>query len=135
MKLREEVQDLEFTLKRLQTIRGGRSSWGTASSEKEMEAGTGTVWKDACARQLDRRLRAERENMHLMKSVEKDKQFVKSMQNLLGVRPALWNMAYPGTRKCTKRIEIPQTTSSMWLISSLPSYPRELRRRIVRWSA
>ncbi|EGZ09764.1 hypothetical protein PHYSODRAFT_413604, partial [Phytophthora sojae] len=103
LQLRSEVEDLEFTLKRLQTIIGCMRG----SSRTQEKTDKKLVWKDACIRQLERRLRAERENRHLMKGVEKDKQFVKSMQKLLDTRPALWNMVYPGICQRTRRIEIP----------------------------
>ncbi|KAE9020649.1 hypothetical protein PR003_g14223 [Phytophthora rubi] len=105
VKLRGEVENLEFTLKRLETIRGKRCSGSLGHKGKETNGKS--AWKEACVRQLKRRLRAERENMHLRKCIEKDKQLVKSMQNLLVTRPALWNMVYPGTRQHTRRIEIP----------------------------
>ncbi|KAL3672743.1 hypothetical protein V7S43_002035 [Phytophthora oleae] len=102
-RLRHEVGDLEFTLKRLQTIRGrGKSNYLPKDGFRE-----GSAWREACHRQLERRLRVERENMHLVKSVEKEKQLIKSLKNLLDMRPALWNMVYPEARKLSRRIDIP----------------------------
>ncbi|KAK1939909.1 hypothetical protein P3T76_008232 [Phytophthora citrophthora] len=102
-RLRHEVEDLEFTLKRLQTIRGRVES--KCSSKHGFRKDS--VWKEACHRQLERRLRVERENMHLMKNLEREKQLVKRLKNLLDMRPALWNMVYPEARKLSRRIDIP----------------------------
>ncbi|KAK1941377.1 hypothetical protein P3T76_007243 [Phytophthora citrophthora] len=102
-RLRHEVEGLEFTLKRLQTIRGRVES--KCSSKHGFRKDS--VWKEACHRQLEGQLRVERENMHLMKNLEREKQLVKRLKNLLGMRPALWNMVYPEARKLSRRIDFP----------------------------
>ncbi|KAG6595721.1 ABC Superfamily [Phytophthora cinnamomi] len=106
VELRAEVEDLQFTLKRLEEIVDCARGPGR-KQEKEKKTDRKSVWKDACVRQLQRRLGVEREKRHLMKRVEKEKGFIKNMQKLLATRPAMWEMAYPGTRKHTRRIEIP----------------------------
>eukprot|EP00644_Phytophthora_capsici_P001516 jgi/Phyca11/104988/e_gw1.10.258.1 len=100
-RLRHEVENLEFTLTRLQTIRGNLKG-----DSKDGFRGH-SVWREACRRQLERRLRVERENRHLTKSLEREKQLVKSLKNLLDMKPALWNMVYPEARKLSRRIDIP----------------------------
>ncbi|GMF52303.1 unnamed protein product [Phytophthora fragariaefolia] len=108
VRLRAEVENLEFTLERLRTIRGEECLRSSEHTEKELQNKGESVWRHTCARQLEQRLRAEREHIHLVQSVERERQFIKKMQRHLNVQPALRNMVCPGTSKVTKRIEIPR---------------------------
>jgi hypothetical protein len=103
--LRSEVDDLEFAQERLQTIiRESRRRTCLMSSVHEVRG----VWKDACIRQLEQRLRVERENAHLNKSIEQTAEIVDKIEKLLSGRPAL-RMMYPEARVVTRRVEMPPT--------------------------
>ncbi|KAL3672749.1 hypothetical protein V7S43_002041 [Phytophthora oleae] len=104
--LRMEAENLEFTLQRLQEIKGKRSR---TKDNQSSDNKSGGVWREACGRQLEQRLRAERENLHVRKNYEREAHVANRLENLLYKRPARWEMEYPETRSgfYTRRIEIP----------------------------
>ncbi|OWZ10907.1 hypothetical protein PHMEG_00016159 [Phytophthora megakarya] len=104
--LQQQVTDLEFTLKRLQTIRAKRPT-RFQHSNRYNNTGVPRVWQDICTRQIRRRVEAERENMRLKEQYEKENQLVKSFQKLLHKRRALSMDAEPQATKQTRRTDIP----------------------------
>ncbi|KAL4093867.1 hypothetical protein PRIC1_011297 [Phytophthora ramorum] len=105
VRLRRQVGDLEFTVKRLQIIR--RQQRRDSCSKKIDSGGKASVWREACSRQLKQRLRVERENLHLTQNYKKTVQALKSIEKLLYVRPALWDRMLSEACIRTRRIQIP----------------------------
>ncbi|KAG6595732.1 ATP-binding cassette (ABC) Superfamily [Phytophthora cinnamomi] len=108
IQLREEVEELEWTLKRWQDVRGTR-----ARSAKEKEAivdgdsDAPAVWEEICGRQVQRRLKAERENFRLKQQVEEEMQLVKSIEKMLFRRLMVQEMVPSEARKCLRRTNLP----------------------------
>ncbi|KAK1939901.1 hypothetical protein P3T76_008224 [Phytophthora citrophthora] len=102
-----EVESLKFTLRRLQEIKEKRNRIQDKQSSGNRN---GAVWMEACGRQLEQRLRAERENLQLKKKCKREERIVKQLKMLLYKRPSRWETAYPETRNgfLTRRIEIPE---------------------------
>ncbi|GMF56978.1 unnamed protein product [Phytophthora fragariaefolia] len=119
--LRRKVVDMEMELQRLQEIKGsliGNSSRveegvavPSASSTSALAAthdnhcnddGVPRVWKQMCARQLERRVKAERENARLKMVLEGQIKIAKSMEQILKKRTVLRAMESCGSNKRTK---------------------------------
>ncbi|KAL4118655.1 hypothetical protein PRIC2_010980 [Phytophthora ramorum] len=103
IQLQEEVEELQFTLKQLQTIRDNRP---TRVEMPETDTGVPPVWKEICTRQVTRRVEAERENVRLKQQYEREKQLVRSFEKLLFNRRSRKD-AGPEERKHTRRTDIP----------------------------
>ncbi|GMF27421.1 unnamed protein product [Phytophthora lilii] len=83
--LRNEVEDLKLLLQRLQTIRNMEHRAKETSGLRLISDGAElSPWRQTCVRQLEQRLRAEREKMHLTKNGEKLKKYMKSLKKLAG---------------------------------------------------
>ncbi|KAL3672753.1 hypothetical protein V7S43_002045 [Phytophthora oleae] len=110
VRLRREAEDLQLTLQQLKTIRSEQAlNTEGASGQGTEEEGTSeipAVWQDICARQLNRRLKAERENAKLKKQWDEEKRVVKSIEKMLFKRMALREMD-PEARKHTRRTNLP----------------------------
>ncbi|POM75290.1 M96 mating-specific protein family [Phytophthora palmivora] len=115
--LRKEVKDLEMTLKQLQSMQGeNKISTGVkrprpvAKLPRPVTPGSGmsAVWEQICTHQLERRLRVERENIHLKMMYKSQVQVAKSIERLLQKRLALQDTTYSEISKHTSRIEVPQ---------------------------
>ncbi|ETN16668.1 hypothetical protein PPTG_05826 [Phytophthora nicotianae INRA-310] len=104
VELKGQVAELEFTLKRLQTIRSQRLS---RFEPPNHVSGVPRVWQEICSRQLNRRLEAERENMKLKQRYEKEKQLAESLEKMLFKRRATWYDTEPQATKQTRRTDIP----------------------------
>ncbi|KAK1930471.1 hypothetical protein P3T76_014142 [Phytophthora citrophthora] len=113
--LRKEVKDLEMTLEQLQSMQGQECSTTVKRPRvpalpRPVSAGSGmsAVWEQICAHQLERRLRVERENIHLKMMYKSQAQVAKSIERLLQKRLALQDTTYSEISKHTSRIEVPQ---------------------------
>ncbi|POM59652.1 hypothetical protein PHPALM_31580 [Phytophthora palmivora] len=110
VQLRREAEDLELTLQQLKTIRSQRErdmeNRSTESTEEDAN-GIPAVWQDICTRQLDRRLKAEKENARLKKQWEEEKRVAKSIEKMLFKKMALRDTAQPGASKHTRRTNLP----------------------------
>ncbi|GMF16539.1 unnamed protein product [Phytophthora lilii] len=113
VRLRREVADLELTLQQLQTIQSrqgrpaGEGRKTCTRTEKDDESGVPAVWQDICARQLDRRLKVERENALLKKQCEEEKRLVKSIEKMLFKRMCKRGVEHPEESKHTRRTSLP----------------------------
>ncbi|RLN95915.1 hypothetical protein BBJ28_00010519 [Nothophytophthora sp. Chile5] len=120
--LRNEVTEMELKLQQLQTVKDYRDSSG-AGSGALTSGGTGDerqalassnegrmpfVWEQTCAGQLERRLRAERENIRLKMVLETQIQIAKSMERLLNKRTALRATETSGSSQSTRRVHVSQ---------------------------
>ncbi|KAG6971512.1 hypothetical protein JG688_00004413 [Phytophthora aleatoria] len=110
VRLRREAEDLELTLQQLKAIRSQQRHDVDSQRdgyEEEDASGFPAVWQEICARQLDRRLRAEQENAKLKKRWEEEKRVVKSIEKMLFKRMALTGRAHPRVSKHTRRTNLP----------------------------
>ncbi|KAE8987176.1 hypothetical protein PR003_g23613 [Phytophthora rubi] len=113
--LRTKVVDMEMELQKLQEIKS--SKVGTCRPVQEEAAnrpptalapshcsldGVPRVWKKMCARQLERRVKAERENARLKMVLEGQIKIAKSMEQILKKRTVLRAMESCGSNKRTK---------------------------------
>ncbi|KAF4142039.1 hypothetical protein GN958_ATG08739 [Phytophthora infestans] len=98
-------------LKQMQIIQGGEKPTGFRrkkdQSSHTQSTGMSAIWKEVCIRQLEQRLRAERENVNLKKSCEMEMQVVKILRKLLYRHPSQRDIMYLGENTRTRRIEIP----------------------------
>ncbi|GMF27399.1 unnamed protein product [Phytophthora lilii] len=112
--LRKEVKDLELTLEQLQSMQGKEGEVKpprqVAAVPRRRSGGSAmsAVWEQICAHQLERRLRVERENIHLKMMYKSQAQVAKSIERLLQKRLALQDTTYSEISKHTSRIEVPQ---------------------------
>ncbi|ETP38655.1 hypothetical protein F442_13791 [Phytophthora nicotianae P10297] len=114
--LRKEVKDLELTLEQLQSIQGDDKRSTSVKRPRvaallrpvSSNSGMSAVWEQICAHQLERRLRVERENIHLRMMYKSQAQVAKSIERLLQKRLALQDTTYSEISKHTSRIEVPQ---------------------------
>ncbi|KAG1706932.1 hypothetical protein DVH05_027782 [Phytophthora capsici] len=104
IELQDQVEELEFTLKRLQTFRGTRKR---IEHPAKLIDGVPPVWQEICSRQAERRVKAEWESIKLKKQYEKENELVKSFEKLLYRRRAMANDAEPEATKRTRRTDIP----------------------------
>ncbi|KAL3672751.1 hypothetical protein V7S43_002044 [Phytophthora oleae] len=105
IELQEQVAELEFTLKRLQTFRDNRQQ--RIEHPDERIDGVPPVWQEICSRQVERRVKAEWESIKLRKQYEKENELVKSLEKLLYRRHAAANDTEPEATKRTRRTDIP----------------------------
>ncbi|KAF4142036.1 hypothetical protein GN958_ATG08736 [Phytophthora infestans] len=109
VRLRREAEDLELTLQQLKEIRSQQEHSTDTQHSRYEEEDTGefpAVWQDICARQLNRRLKAEQENAKLKRRWDEDKRVVKSIENMLFKRMVLTGKAHPGASKHTRRTNL-----------------------------
>ncbi|GMF29737.1 unnamed protein product [Phytophthora fragariaefolia] len=115
--LRKEAKDLELTLEQLQNMQDSAQSSTSVMRPRQLVAavprppsgsGMSAVWEQICAHQLERRLRVERENIHLKMMYKSQLQVAKSIEKLLQKRLALQETTYSEISKHTSRIEVPQ---------------------------
>ncbi|KUF97663.1 hypothetical protein AM588_10006918 [Phytophthora nicotianae] len=92
--LRQKVVDMELELQKLQEIKG--------ASRANAEVCDPRVWEKMCARQLQRRVKAERENARLKMVLEGQIKIAKSMEQILKKRKVLRAMESCGSNKRTK---------------------------------
>ncbi|KAK1939899.1 hypothetical protein P3T76_008222 [Phytophthora citrophthora] len=104
IELQEQVAELEFTLKRLQTFRDTRKR--IEHPAKPID-GVPPVWQEICSRQAERRVKAEWKSIQLKKQYEKENELVKSFEKLLYKRRNMANDAEPEATKRTRRTDIP----------------------------
>ncbi|GMF61748.1 unnamed protein product [Phytophthora fragariaefolia] len=113
VRLRREVEDLQLTLKQLQYIReqqrrSGHERLLQEEHDAKEDGQVPAVWQEICARQLDRRLKVERENALLKKQWEEEKRLVKSIEKMLFKRMALRDMPSSESSKHTRRTSLPE---------------------------
>ncbi|OWZ15245.1 hypothetical protein PHMEG_00011152 [Phytophthora megakarya] len=102
-RLRVEVGDLE--LKREQ-LEAGRGNGSCPKRNLERDAALPLVWEAICARQFERRLKAEQENKRLRKRHKAELKLIRGIEKLLYRRLSLQNFVAKGGR-CFRRVEIP----------------------------
>ncbi|KAL4118647.1 hypothetical protein PRIC2_010972 [Phytophthora ramorum] len=116
--LRKEVKDLEMTMQQLKSMQDQDKCATTAKQvvavPRSVSSGNSMseVWEQLCAHQLERRLRVERENIHLKMMYKSQVQVAKSIERLLQKRLALQDTTYSEISKHTSRIEVPQGYST-----------------------
>ncbi|KAL3670592.1 hypothetical protein V7S43_003783 [Phytophthora oleae] len=121
--LRQTVVDMEIELQKLQEIKGAIQSTDDARSLTDStspannvvattchsghctEDGVPRVWEKMCARQLERRVKAERENARLKMVLEGQIKIAKSMEQILKKRTVLRSMESCGSNKRTKHTD------------------------------
>ncbi|EGZ09773.1 hypothetical protein PHYSODRAFT_421083, partial [Phytophthora sojae] len=108
VQLREEAERLQFTLDQLQSIRSKLPKGKDHSNHKTtaQDVGVPAVWQEICARQLQRRMNAERENIQLKLQLEKEKELANSLAKLLYRRKTPKSQG-PEVQKHTRRTDIP----------------------------
>ncbi|RLN55597.1 hypothetical protein BBP00_00008416 [Phytophthora kernoviae] len=114
--LRNEVEELGFKLEHLQAIKADRALRGDETLGSQLASGLPLlenpgpnhfVWEQTCARQLNCRLRSERENIHLKLLLKKQIQVAKSMEKLLNKRTKLTAAETSGSNnKRTIRVHV-----------------------------
>ncbi|OWZ10902.1 hypothetical protein PHMEG_00016154 [Phytophthora megakarya] len=105
IQLRDEVEKLEFTLQQLHNMRNKQQPLEYTSFASKKRSGEPLVWQEICARQLQRRLTAERENSQLKQELEREKELAKCVQKLLYKRRMLKETG-PEAEKHTRRTDI-----------------------------
>ncbi|KAJ8533316.1 hypothetical protein ON010_g13938 [Phytophthora cinnamomi] len=112
--LRKEAKDLQLTLEQLQSMQDSDERSTSVKRPRQLvpraraSSGMSAVWEQICAHQLERRLRVERENIHLKMMYKSQVQVAKSIEKLLQKRLALQDSTYSEVSKHTSRIEVPQ---------------------------
>jgi len=128
--LRRKVTDMELELQKLQEIRGTstRANAESAATPKPAEAttdlaanheshctndGVPRLWEKMCTRQLERRVKSERENARLKMVLEGQIKIAKSMEQILRKRTVLRAMESCGSNKRTKHTNrVPRSSDS-----------------------
>uniref|UniRef100_H3GX67 M96 mating-specific protein family n=1 Tax=Phytophthora ramorum TaxID=164328 RepID=H3GX67_PHYRM len=112
--LRNKVVDMELELQKLQEIKGSKgtlergpeakspTSNTTLAAKHDTDDRVPRVWEKMCARQLERRVNAERENARLKMVLEGQIKIAKSMEQILKKRTVLRSMESCGSNKRTK---------------------------------
>ncbi|EGZ08576.1 hypothetical protein PHYSODRAFT_361954 [Phytophthora sojae] len=125
--LRQKVADMELELQKLQEIKGSKVGASPSVGEKAAAPspssatalapshcttdGVPRVWEKMCARQLERRVKAERENARLKMVLEGQIKIAKSMEQILRKRTVLRAMESCGSNKRTKHTNrVPRAT-------------------------
>ncbi|OWZ19773.1 hypothetical protein PHMEG_0005932 [Phytophthora megakarya] len=110
VKLRREAEDLELMLQQLKTIRSQRDYMKDKSAQTTEEDASAIpeVWQDICARQLARRLKAEKENIRLKKQWKEEKQVVKGIEKMLFKKMMQRDIPQQGGSKHTRRTDLPE---------------------------
>ncbi|KAK1935836.1 hypothetical protein P3T76_010530 [Phytophthora citrophthora] len=126
--LRQTVADMELELQKLQEIKGANqvnNSGCLPDSTSPSNAvatnchadhctddGVPRVWEKMCARQLERRVKAERENARLKMVLEGQIKIAKSMEQILKKRTVLRAMESCGSNKRTKHTDrVPRSSN------------------------
>ncbi|KAG2521125.1 hypothetical protein JM16_006420 [Phytophthora kernoviae] len=94
--LRKTVVDMELELQRLQEIKGST----------DHDDGVPRVWKEMCGRQLQKRVKSERENARLKMVLEGQIKIAKSMEQILKKRTVLRAMESCGSNKRSKHTHV-----------------------------
>ncbi|KAG6622749.1 M96 mating-specific protein family [Phytophthora cinnamomi] len=113
--LRGEAEELETKLHQLQSLKVAKTSDGSSASTRQITCNqnrTPFVWEQACARQLECRLRSERENAHLKMLLEGQVQVARSLEKLLNTRTNLHSSETSGSKRTT-RIQVSRTGSEV----------------------
>ncbi|KAK1939009.1 hypothetical protein P3T76_009084 [Phytophthora citrophthora] len=101
--LRSEAEELKLKLHQLQSFKVARKSDGASVRQiQDQGARRPFVWEQTCARQLECRLRSERENSHLKMLLEGQIQVARSLEKLLKKRSTLYSPESSGSRKTTR---------------------------------
>ncbi|EEY64930.1 M96 mating-specific protein family [Phytophthora infestans T30-4] len=95
--LRQKVTDMEMELLKLQEIKEATNPDSHSTNDAVPR-----VWEKMCARQLQRRVKAERENARLKVVLEGQIKIAKSMEQILKKRTVLRAMESCGSNKRTK---------------------------------
>ncbi|KAG7391665.1 hypothetical protein PHYBOEH_006628 [Phytophthora boehmeriae] len=107
--LRKQIKDLELTLKQLQTIQRQKGGAGHDQLALRKKPRVGNirpgVWEAICARQLQRRLQVERENVYLKKVYSSQVQVARHLQRLMHKSIVLEDTSNAGT----KRVDVADT--------------------------
>ncbi|KAG7391664.1 hypothetical protein PHYBOEH_006627 [Phytophthora boehmeriae] len=108
--LRKEAEDLELTLKQLQTIQRQKGGAGHDQLALRKKPRVGNirpgVWEAICARQLQRRLQVERENVYLKKVYSSQVQVARHLQRLMNKRIPLEDVTNSKTIEAVKRVKV-----------------------------
>lgn len=108
--LRSEAEELEFKLSQLQAVKANRAIGLTGQNHLSLMHTSSdpktSAWAHTCARQLEGRLRAERESIHLRSLLESQLHVAKSMEKLLNKRITLTPAETLGGSKRTTRVHV-----------------------------
>ncbi|GMF24404.1 unnamed protein product [Phytophthora lilii] len=115
--LRGEAHELEAKLQQLQTLKVAktkdRSTPSQLAATRQTRTGYGSfVWEDTCHRQLECRLRSERENAYLKSLLDGQVQAARSLEKLLSKRAALHATETSGSKRTT-RVHVSRTGSEI----------------------
>ncbi|GMF48098.1 unnamed protein product [Phytophthora fragariaefolia] len=113
--LRGEAKDLEFKLHQLQGLKAAKTRDDASASQlasRQVADRVPFVWEQTCARQLECRLRSERENTHLKMLLEERLQVAAGLEKLLNKRTKLHPSEASGS-KTTARIHVSRTGSEV----------------------
>lgn len=106
--LRQEVDELELTLKQWQNLRiQQKTANSSGKTLQDQAADVPAVWEDICANQLRRRFQAERENIRLKEQYKEEMQIVKRMEKLLYKRLIPRDVPQSEASKHTRRTNLP----------------------------
>lgn len=104
--LRSEVEELEFKLHQLQSLKVAKTKDGSSANQlaasRPLNGHEPFVWEQTFARQLECRLRSERENAHLKMLLEGQVQVTRSLEKLLNTRTTLHSSESSGSRHTTR---------------------------------
>ncbi|ETO63658.1 hypothetical protein F444_18670 [Phytophthora nicotianae P1976] len=109
--LRSEADELEVKLHQLQSLKVAKTKDGSSVRQlatQPVDSRTPFVWEQTCARQLECRLRSERENAHLKMLLEGQIQVAKSLEKLLNKRTTLYPSESSGSKQTT-RVHVSRT--------------------------
>ncbi|KAL4107038.1 hypothetical protein PRIC1_005073 [Phytophthora ramorum] len=107
--LRAEAKELEFKAHQLQEIKNRDGSTANpVHAAPQMDHRQPFVWAQTCARQLECRLRSERENAHLKMLLEGQIQVARSLEKLLNQRTTLHPAESSGSKRTT-RVHVSRT--------------------------
>ncbi|ETK75197.1 hypothetical protein L915_18165 [Phytophthora nicotianae] len=111
--LRKEARELELMFQQLKSMQEREDlRLGRTSNAKNRVKKVPAVWEEICKRQLERRLKVERENVLLRKKCEKGRQVARSIERMVRKRLAQQDAARSDLNRPTRRVGIPPTFSS-----------------------
>ncbi|KAK1939892.1 hypothetical protein P3T76_008215 [Phytophthora citrophthora] len=102
-RLRLEATGLE---QKLQQLKMGQNDPNSSLQQKNPSDFVPAVWEEICARQFERRLRAEQENCRLKKKYRVETKMIQSIEKLLFKRFSLQSMSLDAG-KSVRRLDIP----------------------------
>ncbi|EGZ22866.1 hypothetical protein PHYSODRAFT_485401, partial [Phytophthora sojae] len=107
--LRKEAAEMELKLQQLQSLqqRESRRVGQGLSLVRTRARKNPAVWEEICNRQLEGRLKAERDNALLKKKCEKGKQVARSIEKMVRKRLAQQGMVFSDSDRPTRRVKIP----------------------------